>query len=223
MKYFIDSANVEEITHLLELGVVAGITANPSLYEKQNTNFYDFLRKYSTFGIMLTAEVVGDDLFDLIRQVEKITKISKDIIIKLNYSQSSLKLVKILKEKGIKTAITLVFDMNQAMLAINAGVDYVFLFVARNEEMGVDGLTFVENVAKVIEKKRYSTHIIAASIRTKYQLDHVALFADYIAAPFKLIEESFNHPLTLSGKQQFEADMKRILSPKEENQVVQLQ
>jgi transaldolase len=221
VKYFIDSANVEEITQLLELGVVAGITANPSLYEKQSTNFYEFLRKYSTSDILLTAEVVGDNFFDLTRQVEKITDISKDIIIKLNYSPASLKLVRMLKEKGIKTAITLVFDMNQAMLAITAGADYVFLFVSRNEEIGIDGLTFIESVAKVIEKKRYSTQIIAASIRTKYQLDKVALFADYIAAPFKLIEESFNHPLTITGKQQFEADMKRILSTEEENQVVQ--
>ncbi|MEH7247958.1 transaldolase family protein [Neobacillus niacini] len=223
MKYLIDSANVEEINRLLELGVISGVTANPSLYEKQNTNFYEFLREYSKFDILLTAEVVGDHHVNLIRQVEKITEISKDIIIKLNYSPASLKLVKLLKEKGIKTAITLVFDMNQAMLAINAGADYLFLFVARNEELGVDGIAFVENVAKVIEKKNYSTKIIAASIRTKYQLETVALYSDYIAAPNKLIEESFNHRLTISGKKQFEADMAKIIRTQEEIQIEQPQ
>ncbi|MFJ5621658.1 transaldolase family protein [Peribacillus loiseleuriae] len=209
MKYLIDSANQQEIDHSLRWGV-AGVTANPSLYVKGNIDLYEFISRYSDQNILLTAEVIGNDYEDMTRQVEKITEFSKDIVIKLNYSASNLKFAQSLKKKGIQTAITLIFDVNQAMLALQAGVEYVFLFVSRNEEMGVDGLEFVQNVSKIIKLKDYRAKVIAASIRTKFQLESVALYADYIAAPFRLIEESFHHPLTLSGTSQFEADMKKV-------------
>ncbi|MEH7386320.1 transaldolase family protein [Bacillus sp. JJ1521] len=207
MKYLIDSANQVEIDQSLEMGI-CGVTANPSLYAKENVNFYEFLRINSQRNCLLTAEVIGDSAEDMLYQAEKINEISNDIIIKLNYSASSLKVAKKLKEKGIKTAMTLVFDQNQAMLSVSAGVSYLFLFVARNEEMGVDGLEFVKDVSAIIDSKGYGVEIVAASIRTKYQLQRVAQDADYIAVPYKLIKESFQHPLTIAGAKQFEKDMK---------------
>ncbi|RFB18015.1 transaldolase [Bacillus sp. HNG] len=207
MKYLIDSANQVEIDESLEMGI-CGITANPSLYVKDNVNFYEFLTRNSKRGCLLTGEVLGDSVEEMLEQAEKITQISDDIIIKLNYSPQSLKVANVLKNKGIKTAMTLVFDVNQALLSVTAGVSYLFLFVARNEELGVDGLEFVRDVSTIIKKKDYEVKIVAASIRTKYQLQRVAQDADYIAAPFKLIKESFLHPSTLAGAKQFETDMK---------------
>ncbi|MEH7383463.1 transaldolase family protein [Bacillus sp. JJ1533] len=207
MKYLIDSANQIEIDQALEMGI-CGITANPSLYSKENVNFYEFLTRNSQKDCLLTAEVVGDSVEDMLYQAEKITEISNAIIIKLNYSPQSLKVANVLKKKGIKTAMTLVFDVNQALLSVNAGVSYLFLFVARNEELGVDGLEFVKDVSTIIKKKEYHVKVVAASIRTKYQLQRVAQDADYIAAPYQLIEDSFKHPLTNAGAIQFEKDMK---------------
>lgn len=207
MKYLIDSANQVEIDQALEMGI-CGVTANPSLYAKEKINFYEFLMKYSERDCLLTAEVIGEHVEDMFYQAEKIVEISNEIIIKLNYSPQSLKVAKVLKKKGIKTAMTLVFDVNQALLSVSAGVSYLFLFVARNEEMGVDGLEFVKAVSTIIESKGYDVEIVAASIRTKYQLQRVAQDADYIAAPYQLIEDSFKHPLTNAGVKQFEKDMK---------------
>lgn len=207
MKYLIDSANQVEIDQALEMGI-CGVTANPSLYAKEKVNFYEFLMKYSNKDCLLTAEVIGDCVEDMIYQAKKITEISNKIIIKLNFSPQSLKVANLLKKQGIKTAMTLVFDVNQAMLSISAGVSYLFLFVARNEEVGVDGLEFIKDVSTIVESKDYDVEIVAASIRTKYQLQRVALDADFIAAPYQLIEESFKHPLTNAGAIQFEKDMK---------------
>lgn len=207
MKYLIDSANQVEIDQALEMGI-CGVTANPSLYAKVNVNFYEFLRRNSQKDCLLTAEVIGESVEDMIYQAKKIAEISNEIIIKLNYSQQSLMVANVLKKKGIKTAMTLVFDVNQALLSVNAGVSFLFLFVARNEEMGVDGLEFVKDVSTIIKKNDLHVKIVAASIRTKYQLQRVAQDADYIAAPYKLIEESFKHPLTNAASKQFEKDMK---------------
>ena len=211
MKYLIDSTNEQEIAQALEMGVV-GVTANPSLYAKGNINFYDFIEKYSKNDILLTAEVIGNDFEEMLDQVNMLSEISNgEIIIKLNYSALGLRLANYLHQKGIKTAMTLVFVLNQAMLALNANVEYLFLFVARNEEIGIDGLEFVRNVSTIIQSKGYEAKVVASSIRNKFQLQEVALYADYIAVPFQLIADSFHHPLTVSGAKTFEIDMKKVL------------
>ncbi|MEH7502485.1 transaldolase family protein [Neobacillus drentensis] len=210
MRYLIDSANQQEIDLSLKLGA-AGITANPSLYLKEKINFYEFIRRYSDRGILLTAEIIGQDNQDMMRQLELITEISNDVVIKLNYSAENLYFARTLKQKGVTFAFTLIFDINQAMMAIGAGADYLFLFVSRNEELGIDGLEFIRKVSEIIGSKGYKTKVIAASIRTKYQVECAALYADYIAVPFKFIEGSFHHPLTISGSKQFESDMQRVL------------
>ncbi|MCT1901964.1 transaldolase family protein [Oceanobacillus sojae] len=211
MKYFIDTGNQQEIDEAMEWGA-AGITANPSMYLKENVNFYDFLERNSKKGGLLTAEVIESHFPDMIEETNKIIAVSEDIIIKLNYSSSALKTVRYLRKKNIQTAMTLVFDMNQAMMALNAGVNYLFLFVARNEEIGVDGITFVEEVSNIIRTKNYQTKVVAASIRNKFQLNRAALYSDYMAAPYQLMKESFQHPSTLAGLTQFEKDMDKVLS-----------
>ncbi|KAA0966375.1 transaldolase [Sporosarcina sp. ANT_H38] len=211
MKYLIDSTNELEIAQALEMGVV-GVTANPTLYAKGNVNYYEFIKKYSKKNILLTAEVIGTDFEEMVDEVNLLTEISNgEIIIKLNYSALGLKLANYLHQKGIKTAMTLVFDVNQAMLSLNANADYLFLFVARNEELGIDGLEFVRNVSTIIQSKGYEAKVVASSIRTKFQLQEVALYADYIAVPFQLIDGSFHHPLTILGVETFEIDMKKVL------------
>lgn len=210
MRYLIDSANQREIDLSLKWGV-AGVTANPSLYLKEKVNFYEFIKRYCDKDILLTAEIIDQDNMDMIRQLELITEISKDAVIKLNYSAENLHFARMLKQKGVKCAFTLIFDINQAMLAISAGADYLFLFVSRNEEIGIDGIELIRNVSEIIAAKGYTTKVIAASIRSKYQLEKASLYTDYIAAPYRLIEDSFHHPLTVSGSKQFENDMLKVL------------
>lgn len=210
MKYFIDSANQKEIDEALAMGIV-GVTANPTLYMKENINLHNFIKKNYRQGILLTAEVIGEDFDEMVQQADEIAKLSNgECIIKLNYSPLGLKLAHHLNQKGVKTAMTLLFDVNQAMLALTAKVNFLFLFVARNEEYGTDGIEFVRNVSTIIQSKKYDAKVIAASIRNKYQLQSISLYADYVAAPFHLIQDSFNHPQTIVAEAQFMKDMRQV-------------
>ncbi|MBS4208763.1 transaldolase family protein [Bacillus sp. FJAT-50079] len=206
MKYFIDSANEEEIQLALQMGVV-GITSNPSLYANEKVNLLHFLEKYKTEDVLLTGEVIGNHLTELYDQAQNIQSISDQIILKLNYSAESLQFIKEVSGTGIITAVTLVFDINQALMSMQAGVDYLFLFVARNEDVGKDGIGFIKNVAEIIVKNGYKTKIIAASLRNQRQLEQAALYADYAAVPYLLIEDSFRHSLTVSGNEKFQKDL----------------
>ncbi|HLQ83088.1 MAG TPA: transaldolase family protein [Pseudogracilibacillus sp.] len=209
MLYLIDSANQQEIDNALKIGV-SGVTANPTLYLSEKRSFYDFLEYNNQFSSFLTAEVIIYTESQAEQEIKKIMEISSNIIIKLNYSFEGLNLTRKLKEKGIKVAMTLIFDVNQAMLAINAGVDFLFLFISRNEEIGEDGLEFVRLTSKIIKEKKYNVQVVASSIRNVYQLRQVSLYADYVASPYKLIRQSFENTLTQEGITTFTNDMQGV-------------
>jgi len=207
--YLIDSANQQEINDALKIGI-SGITANPTLYLSEKRNFYDFLIHNCQLTNFLTAEVFFYTENQAIQEVKKILEISPNIVIKLNYSLDNLHLARQLKEKGIKVAMTLIFDINQAMLAIGVGVDFLFLFISRNEDVGEDGLEFIRLTKYIINERQYNTKIIASSVRNMYQLKQSSLYADYIASPYKLIKQSFENSLTKRGTKMFERDMKAL-------------
>ncbi len=204
MKYMIDTANTSHIDEVLKLGI-NGVTANPSMYKNNATTMMEFLPKYANTGLdFLSAEVMGDTLEVLLSEVEAIQAIDKDIVIKMNFSKLTLELCNILSKRGIKTALTLIFTTGQACAALNAGVDYIFAFIGRNDEMGTDGLTFIKNLQQLKDMQLSNTKIVAASIKNLYQLQTIIeIGIDYAAIPYDLYQTSLYHPLTQKGAQAF--------------------
>lgn len=211
MLYIIDSANDEEIQEALALGA-CGITANPTMYLKNNQNFYSFLMKYSKLELpFLSGEVIGENLDEMLEEIEKIVNISPDIIIKLNFSKTALKLCNILKKRGIRTAITLIFTINQAVAAINAGANFLFPFIGRSDEYGLDGMKLVTSIQQIIIKNNYPISVVAASIKNIHQLEVLAESGiDYAAIPYSLYEKSLEHPLTKKNNESFVSDWNNV-------------
>lgn len=211
MLYIIDSANDDDIKNALDFGA-CGITANPAIYLKNNQNFYSFLEKYSKLELpFLSGEVMGDSLEEMLQEVDKIIAIDPNIIIKLNFSSSALKLCNILKKRGIRTAITLIFTVNQAVAAINAGANYLFPFIGRSDEYGLDGMKLVTTIQQIIIKNNYPVSVVAASIKNVHQLEVLAESGvDYAAIPYNLYVKSLDHPLTQTNRKAFYNDWEQV-------------
>lgn len=206
MKYIIDSGNHNEINEALALGA-CGVTANTSMYKKNNTSLPTFVETYANQGLdFLSGEVIGT-YEEMLDQAKRLVKIDSHIVIKINFSKDGLRLVKRLKREGITTAMTLLFTLAQATAAINAGADYLFFFIGRNEEMGNDGLAICTSIQAMIDGKGYPTKLVAASIKNLYQLECLMKHhIDYAAIPYALYMKSLEHPLTVSGAAVFEED-----------------
>jgi transaldolase len=211
MIYIIDTANDEEIKESLSLGI-NGVTANSSMYLKNNKNFYSFLREYSSKNLdFLSGEVMSDTFEEMVEEVNKIQEIDKNIVIKINFSKEGLKLCKYLKEKGIKSAMTLIFNVAQAIASINAGADYLFVFIGRNDDNGSDGLSIIESIQSIVKEKDYKTKVVAASIKNLYQLEKLSnIGIDFAAIPYNLYIKSLYHPLTESGNKTFKNDWQSL-------------
>lgn len=207
MKYIIDTANKEQINTVLSMGI-DGITANPSMYKKEKEDFYTFLKDYTNKNLeFLSGEVMMDTVEDMLNEVARIQEINKDIVIKVNFSKVGLQLCSLLSKQGVKTAMTLVFTIPQAVAALQANVDYIFAFIGRNDEYGNDGLAFITSLQTIIKEKGYSTKIVAASIKNQHQLEEIAKSGiDYAAIPYDLYMKSLYHPLSESGADKFKED-----------------
>lgn len=207
MKYLIDSANRKQIDEVLSMGI-NGVTANPSMYKKNGEEFYDFLREYAGRNLsFLSGEVMGDSVEAMLEEVDSIRQISKDIVIKISFSKEGLALCSLLHKRGIKTAMTLIFTISQAVAALEAGADYLFPFVGRNDEYGNDGLEFVKALQQLVSASGSQTKVVAASVKNLHQLEELAkAHVDYAAISYELYMKSLCHPLTESGYQQFKAD-----------------
>ena len=206
MLYLIDSGNYDEINDALAIGA-QGVTANTSMYLKNEISLKEFINYYSKKKLnFLSAEVIGT-YEEMLSQALEFHKMNNNIVIKINFSKDGLRLVKELKQQGIKTAMSLLFTINQAVAAINAGCDYLFIFIGRNEENGSDGLCAIEKIQNIINSHNYSSKVVAASIKNLYQLEQLAnLKIDYAAIPYNLYIKSLSHPLTDSGAKTFEND-----------------
>ena len=208
MKLFIDTANVEEIKAAAELGVVCGVTTNPSLIAKEGRVFEEVIAEITALvDGPISAEVVALDAEGMVKEALELVKIHKNIVIKIPMIPEGLKAVKVLAAKGIKTNVTLIFSAAQALLAARAGATYVSPFVGRLDDISSNGINLIGEIADIFAIHDIPTEIISASIRGPQDVTDSAKAGAHIATiPYKVIMQMFKHPLTDAGIEKFMAD-----------------
>lgn len=211
MKFFIDTANLEEIKAANALGVLGGVTTNPSLIAKENVDFHTRMKEITqVVGGSVSAEVIALDAEGMIREGEELAKIAPNITIKVPMTLEGLKAVKHFSNQGIQTNVTLIFSVNQALLAARAGATYVSPFIGRLDDIGQNGLDLIADIKALFEMHELDTQIIAASIRHTQHVREAALLGAHIATiPYKVIMQLVKHPLTDKGIEQFLADWEK--------------
>ncbi len=213
MKIFMDTANVDEIARFVSWGVVYGVTTNPSLIAKSGRLQKDVIPEIA--GLVdgpVSAEVISLECEDMVKEACELVKIADNIVVKIPCTAEGLKAVKILSAEGIKTNVTLIFSMSQALLAARAGAAYVSPFVGRLDDIGEDGVLLVKNIVQAFKNYGIATEVIAASIRNLEHVDKVMLAGAQIATiPTKVLEEMIKHHLTDKGLEQFMLDYQNSL------------
>ena len=214
MKLFIDTANVDDIRKANDLGVICGVTTNPSLIAKEGKVFEDVIREITTIvDGPISAEVVAPDAEGMVKEARELAKIHKNIVIKIPITEEGLKAVKILSAEGIHTNVTLIFSAAQALLAARAGATYVSPFVGRLDDISDNGMELIADIVAIFEIHNISTEIIAASIRGPQDVTDAAKNGSHIATvPFKVIMQMINHPLTELGIERFMADWNGVFN-----------
>ncbi len=209
MKFFIDTADVKEIAAANDLGLVDGVTTNPSLVAKSGRDFHEVLKEIiSIVNGPISAEVVATDAEGMIREAEELARLNPEkIVIKLPLTEEGLKATKALTEKGLKTNVTLIFSPLQALLAAKAGATYVSPFVGRLDDIGHDGMEIVDQIRTIFDNYGYGTEIIVASVRSpQHVLQAGMIGADICTIPFSVMQQLAKHPLTDIGLEKFLAD-----------------
>ncbi|WP_153126984.1 fructose-6-phosphate aldolase [Peribacillus tepidiphilus] len=209
MKFFIDTANIEEIREAYELGILSGVTTNPSLVAKEkNISFHDRLKEITALVEgSVSAEVIATDYEGMVKEGRELAAIAPNITIKVPMTPDGLKAVHTFKKEGIQTNVTLIFSANQALMAARAGATYVSPFLGRLDDIGHDGLKLISDIADIFAIHDIETEIIAASIRHPMHVTEAALKGAHIATvPYKVIMQMFNHPLTDKGIEAFLKD-----------------
>lgn len=208
MKIFIDTANIEEIREAESLGVVYGVTTNPSLVAKEKRDFKEIIKEITEIvDGPISAEVISLDWENMVKEGEELATIHKNIVVKLPTTLDGLKACKKLSDKGIKTNLTLIFTANQAILAARAGAAYVSPFIGRLDDTGVDGVSLIKEIREIFDKHKISAEIIGASVRNPLHVKEVAKAGAHIGTlPYKVILSMINHPLTDAGIEKFMAD-----------------
>ncbi len=211
MKFFIDTANVEEIKKAGELGLLDGVTTNPSLVSKEGREFRDLITEICDLvNGPVSAEVVSTDAEGMIKEARELAKIADNIVVKIPLIKEGLRAVKVLSSEGIKTNVTLCFSAVQALMAAKAGANYISPFVGRLDDIGQNGMELVEQIIAIYEAYGYETEIIVASIRNPIHVLEAAMMgADIATIPFKVMEQLIRHPLTDIGLEKFLADWKK--------------
>ncbi len=211
MKFFIDTANIEEIKKGVEMGMVDGVTTNPSLVAKEDKPFVDILKEIcDVVDGPVNAEVVSLEAEGMIEEAHQLMKIDEKIVIKVPMIVEGLKAVKRLSAEGIKTNVTLIFSSAQALLAAKAGASYVSPFVGRLDDISHQGLELVSDIMGVYQNYGYESEVIVASVRNPlHVMDSALIGADIATIPLKVIEQLAKHPLTDRGMDQFLADWEK--------------
>ena len=213
MKIFLDTANIDEIRETVSLGVIDGVTTNPSLISKENRGDYKDVMKEICDIVQgpVSAEVVSDDCDEMIRQAHDLVKISDHIVIKIPLIAEGIKAVKQLSADNINTNVTLCFSANQAILAAKAGATYISPFVGRLDDVGIDGMGLIADIVEIYENYAFSTQVLVASIRhTQHVLDSATLGADVATIPTKVLMQMLKHPLTDTGIAAFNRDWEKV-------------
>lgn len=208
MKIFIDTANFDEIKAAYEMGFVAGVTTNPSLIVKEKRDLKEVIKQIAELvDGPVSAEVIATEAPEMVKEAHELVKLGKNVVIKVPMTEEGLKAVSILSKEGIKTNVTLIFSANQALLAARAGATFVSPFVGRIDDMSMDGITLIEDIAEIFIMHDIKAEIIAASVRTPMHMTQCAKAGAHIATvPYKVLTASMKHPLTDAGLARFLAD-----------------
>lgn len=208
MKIFIDTANVEEIKEAAKLGVLSGVTTNPSLIAKEGRVFEEVIKEIvEIVDGPISAEVVSPNAEDMVKEAIELSKIHPNIVIKIPICEEGLKATSQLKTLGIKTNLTLIFSSTQALMAARAGASFVSPFIGRLDDIADDGSGLIAEIAEIFDIHGIETEIIAASIRGPQDVTRAALAgADIATIPYKVIKQMMCHPLTEKGIEKFNAD-----------------
>lgn len=208
MKYFLDTANIDEIREGASLGIVAGVTTNPSLIAKEGRVFEEVIKEITDIvDGPVSAEVLSLEAKGMVEEGRKLAGIHPNVIIKVPMTAEGLKATHIFATEGIKVNVTLIFSAEQALAAARAGASYVSPFVGRLDDIGLDGVEVIEEIAEIFMIHDLATEIIAASIRNRRHIAEAALAgADIATVPFKVLMDSLNHPLTSNGIDRFLKD-----------------
>lgn len=211
MKIFIDTANIEEIKKANEWGVVDGVTTNPTLVAKERKNFKELINEILCIvDGPISIEVISTDSEGMVKEALEMSKWSENIVVKVPITPEGLKAVKILNDKDIKTNATLIFSVNQALLAAKAGATYVSPFIGRLDDLGQDGMQIVRDLMNIFKIYDIETEIIVASIRhPMHVVESAKAGAHFATIPFGVIEKMFKHPLTDIGLESFLNDWKK--------------
>lgn len=208
MKFFIDTANFEEIKEAHSWGILSGVTTNPSLVAKEDVPFHDRLKEIAALVEgSISAEVIALDAEGMLTEGRELAKLAPNITVKLPMTPEGLKACTVFAKEDIKTNVTLIFSANQALLAARAGATYVSPFLGRLDDIGQDGMALIKTIADIFSIHNIDTEIIAASIRSPQHITNAALQGAHIATtPFNVLKQLFNHPLTDKGIEAFLSD-----------------
>ena len=214
MKFFIDTANVEDIRKANDMGVICGVTTNPSLIAKEGRDFNEVIKEITTIvdgPISGEVKATTVDAEGMIAEGREIAKIHPNMVVKIPMTVEGLKATKVLSSEGIPVNVTLIFSANHAILAANAGAAYVSPFLGRLDDINTPGIDLIRNISEIFDIYGYDTEIIAASVRNPIHVTDCALAgADIATVPYKVIEQMTKHPLTDQGIEKFQADYKAV-------------
>jgi len=213
MKFFIDTANTDEIRKAYEMGVIDGVTTNPSLISKENRDFNSIIKEICQIiqGLPISLEVLSLKSEGMIEEARGLAKMGENIVVKIPMTAEGLKAIKVLVSEGIKTNTTLVFSPTQALLAAKAGTTYVSPFIGRLDDISQTGMDLIQQIVTIFDNYGFESEVIVASIRHPIHVLEAALIgADVATIPYKVIEQLVKHPLTDIGIDRFLADWKKV-------------
>ena len=214
MRFFIDTANVDEIRKANDMGVICGVTTNPSLIAKEGRDFKKTIEEITTIvdgPISGEVKATTEKAEDMIEEAREIAKIHKNMVVKIPMTAEGLKSVKVLSKEGIKTNCTLIFSANQALLAARAGATYVSPFIGRLDDISIDGLELIRTISEIFATHAIETEIISASVRHPIHVTECALAgADIATVPYSVIVQMTKHPLTDQGIEKFKKDYEAV-------------
>jgi len=211
MKFFIDTANLNEIKNAAAMGVLDGVTTNPSLAAKESAPYREILAEIcKVVPGPVSAEVISTDAAGMLKEAESLVKIANNIVIKIPTILEGLKAIKTLSGRGVKTNATLVFSPSQALLVAKAGASYVSPFIGRLDDISTDGMSLIRQILQIYGNYDIKTEVLVASVRHPMHVVEAALLgADVVTMPYAVIEKLIKHPLTDTGLEKFIADFKK--------------
>ncbi len=212
MKFFLDTANLDDIQNATEMGLIDGVTTNPTLVAREGKEFLPLVTRIcETVDGPVSLETVSTDAEGMMKEARDLSAIGGNVVVKIPMTPEGLKAVRLCTSEGIRTNVTLVFSPVQALLACKAGADYISPFVGRVDDMGRSGMDLVAEIIEIKDNYGFSSEVIVASVRhTGHVLESALMGADIATVPFKVLMQLFNHPLTDAGIAKFLADWEKV-------------